>query len=40
MAIKDTTASQAGKQAMPPFVNWAQSDAAMAVQKAFLESYE
>lgn len=40
MAIKDTTASQAGKQAMPPFVNWGQSDAAMAVQKAFLESYE
>ena len=40
MAIKDATASQAGKQAMPPFVNWGQSDAAMAVQKAFLESYE
>ena len=38
MAIKETTASQSAKVDTPPFLNWGQTDAAAAVQKAFLES--
>ena len=38
MATKDTIGSQTAKAGTPPFLNWGQTDAAMAVQKAFLES--
>ena len=38
MASKDTIGSQTAKASTPPFLNWGQTDAAMAVQKAFLES--
>ena len=38
MASKESTGSQATKATTPPFLNWGQTDAAMAVQKAFLES--
>ena len=38
MAGKDTIGSQTAKAGAPPFLNWGQTDAAMAVQKAFLES--
>jgi hypothetical protein len=38
MASKDTIGSQTAKAGTPPFLNWGQTDAAMAVQKAFLES--
>ena len=38
MASKETTGSQSAKAGTPPFLNWGQTDAAMAVQKAFMES--
>jgi Phasin protein len=38
MASKETTGSQTAKAGTPPFLNWGQTDAAMAVQKAFMES--
>jgi len=40
MASKETIGSQTAKAGMPPFLNWGQTDAAVAVQKAFLESYD
>jgi len=40
MASKETIGSQTAKVGMPPFLNWGQTDAAVAVQKAFLESYD
>jgi hypothetical protein len=42
MATKETTSSTAAKAGPPPFLNWGQerTEAAMALQKAILESYE
>jgi len=42
MASKDTTGSTAAKTGPLPFLNWGQerTEAAMAVQKTILESYE
>ena len=38
MASKETIGSQTAKAGTPPFLNWGQTDAAAALQKAFLES--
>ena len=38
MASKETIGSETAKAGTPPFLNWGQTDAAAALQKAFQES--